>query len=261
MRLARKIEAPTRLALHHTTERFTVQCVTVCIPYSCLYIWSLHSWPRCIVYIFVNLFGSFEPIHTAVNCLEKMQTIPGIFLWSSCPIFASVELSTIADQIQLCGRQHNYILFLFHLPAPLPLAHQNGSGKAQTVIRLLLIRGKSSEPSFPSLCVLCNLSDTELQCSHLDLVGDLHPRVLHWSRSATPLLHFEITYFWFRWGQLQLISYFPFPLKMGDLESISRWEKLLQYCSRDKCYTSGCVACYMSSRQSIFPLNFWVSDM
>lgn len=29
MRLARRIEAPTSLALHPTTERFTVQCVTV----------------------------------------------------------------------------------------------------------------------------------------------------------------------------------------------------------------------------------------
>lgn len=146
-----------------------------------------------------------------------MQTIPGIFLWSSYPIFASIELSTIADQRQICGRQRNYMLFLCHLPVPLPLACQNGSGKAQTVIRLLLVRGKSSEPSFPSLCVLCNLSDTWLAVLQFGSGRRLHPHVLHWSGSATPLLHFRITYFYFRCGQLQLISYFPSPLKTGDL--------------------------------------------
>lgn len=157
---------------------------------------------------FVNLYCQFEPIQTAGNSLENMQTIPGIFFWSRCPVFASIELSTMNNQIQVCGSQCNCILFLDHLHLALLLTQQNSSGKIQTVIRLLPIREKSSEPSLPSLYVLCNLSDPWLQ-HVLHMTGS---HVLHWSGSATPLLDFDITYFCFRWGQ-----YFISPLKMGAL--------------------------------------------
>lgn len=97
-------------------------------------------------YLYARIFfGSFEPIYTAGNSIQKMETIPDIFLRSSWAIFASIDLSVIADQIQICGWQHNYMLFLCHLPVPLPLAHQNASGKVLTVIRLLLNRGIFSE--------------------------------------------------------------------------------------------------------------------
>lgn len=130
-----------------------------------------------------------------------METIPGVFHRSSCPIFVSVELSVIEDQIRIYVWQHNYVLFLCYLPVPLPLAHQNGSGKAQTVTRLLLFRGKSSEPSFPSFCVYV-ISVTH-DCS-TPTGRRLHPAILDCSGSDTPLLHFEIVYF-FKWGWLSHI--------------------------------------------------------
>lgn len=182
-----RTEAPTRLALHHAAEHFAVQCVTGWTPYSSLY--SLYSCPRAIVYmLFINLYCQFEPIQTAGKSLENMQIIPGIFLWSRCPVFASIELSTMNNQMSSCGPQCNYILFLYHLHLELLLTQQNGSGKIQSVIRLLPVRDKSSEPSLPLLYVLCNLSDRWLQ-HVLHLTGS---HVLHWSGSATPLFHLTL---------------------------------------------------------------------
>lgn len=61
--------------------------------------------------------------------------------------------------------------------------------KAQTVTRLLLFRGKSSEPSFPSFCVYV-ISVTH-DCS-TPIGRRLHPAVLDCSGSDTPLLNLRL---------------------------------------------------------------------
>lgn len=101
--------------------------------------------------------------------------------------------------MQVCGSQCNYKLFLSHMHVALPLSQQNGSGKIQTIIRLLLSRVKSSEPSLPSLYVLCNPSDItatiplhhmcniEVQVPHLYYIFTLYISALDEDNISFPL--------------------------------------------------------------------------